>query len=84
MPLTSSSMLRTIASKAVAAVPHDSTDQASGPSTQGLFIVATGNVSCVVGGVTVTLTAVPAFTKLPFAATRVNSTGTTATVLFLY
>lgn len=66
-----------------AVTPNDSTDLPT-PATGGLWVVATGNVVMIVGSTTVTLTGVAANTRLPFAATRVKATGTTATLLALY
>lgn len=52
---------------------------------RSLFVNVTGDVA-VVGedNVAVTLLGIPAGTVLPFAAKRVNSTGTTATVIAMY
>ena len=68
----------------VAAItPNDSTDLPKAASG-GLYVVATGNVVMVVGGVTITLTGVPVNSVIPLAPTRVKATGTTATVIALY
>jgi len=62
----------------------DSADLTAGPA-RSLYTRTTGNVSFVTfGGTTISLTAVPAFTVIPIAASRVLSTGTTAEVLALY
>lgn len=68
----------------VSVTPSDTVDLPGGPATSGLFLLTTGNIVFVSNGVTVTLTAVPALTRLPFVASRVRATGTTATVLALY
>ena len=52
---------------------------------RSLLTRTAGDVSFVTqGGTTITLTAVPAFTVIPIAASRVRATGTTAQVLALY
>lgn len=81
--MDNSALSRRIAANAASVAPSDSIDlptRASG----GLWVVATGNVVFVCGSTTVTLTSVPANTLLPFAASRVKATGTTATVVALY
>jgi hypothetical protein len=61
--------------------PSNSVDLAA-PASGGLWVSGTGNVVLVCGGLTITLTGVAANTRLPFAATRVNATGTTATGIY--
>lgn len=70
---------------AVAVSPHDTTPiLPDGQFAHELFVVVTGNVSFITpAGNTVSLTSVAANTKLPFCATHVRATGTTATVLAL-
>lgn len=59
--------------------PSDSVNLAN--YARALYVTVTGNVSFLdMEGNTVSLTAVPAFTVIPIACARVNSTGTTATV----
>lgn len=82
--LQTESLERNTAFRAAAVTPNDGTDLPGGAATCGLYVTVTGNVSFDVGGTTVSLLAVPVLTRLPFAATRVRSTGTTATVLALY
>ncbi len=68
----------------VAVTPSDTVDL---PRTaqKGLYVTVTGNVSFITtGGDIVSLTAVPAFTTIPFAVKRVRLTGTVGTVLALY
>lgn len=63
-----------------AVTPSDTVDIVGGPA-RALWVVVAGNLSFVdAEGNTVNLTAVPAFTVVPVAATRVRATGTTATV----
>lgn len=63
-----------------AITPSNSVALPGGPA-RALYVTATGDVSFLdMEGNTVALTAVPAFTTIPIAAVRVNSTGTTATV----
>lgn len=82
MPIQNSALSRATYSTVSNVTPSDSTDLPR-PAAGGLFVTATGNVSFVCGGTTVNLTAVAANTRLPFVATRVRSTGTTATVVAL-
>ncbi len=73
-----------VALDAKAVTPNNSTDLPDGPA-RGLLVTVAGNVSFITaGGTTHNLTNVPAWTQLPIAASRVRSTGTTATVLALY
>ena len=66
-----------------AVTKSDTTPDPQGPFA-GLFVTVTGNLSFVtVEGDSISLTSVPAFTELRFAVSRVNSTGTSATVLGL-
>lgn len=77
-------LLRTTVGKAVAVTPNNDTDLPHGSAKAGLYVTVTGDVSFIIKGVTISLTAVPALTRLPFAADRVRATGTTATVYALY
>jgi hypothetical protein len=74
---------RRVALNCAAVTPSDSTDLPT-RATGGLWVVATGNVVMIVGGTTVTLTGVAANTHIPLGASRVKSTGTSATLLALY
>ena len=65
---------------AVAVTPSNSVDFTQG-ACKALYVGGAGNVTAVVGGVAVLFTAPPVGTILPIAATRVNSTGTTATAM---
>lgn len=62
-------------SSVAAVVPNDSTDLAY--VTRALYVGVSGNVSCVVGGTTVTFKNVPVGV-LPVRASRVMATSTTA------
>lgn len=64
--------------------PNDGTDLAQ--TTRAIWVGGAGNLSVVTrGGDTITLVGVPAGTLLPIRATRIRSTGTTATnILALY
>lgn len=76
---------RQTAQRAVAVAPNDAADLPGGPATCGLLVTVTGNlVIQTVTGVDITLTGLPVFTRVPIAASRVKSTGTTASVLALY
>lgn len=67
------------ASDAVAVTPSDSTVLTT---TRGLYVGGAGNVTVIMlGGETVTFTAVPAGTLLPVRVTKVKSTSTTATAI---
>lgn len=71
------------ADNAVAVTPNDSLDLPAAPC-RALYIGASGNVSVVIGGNTVTFAGVPSGV-LPIRASRVRSTGTTATnIVALY
>lgn len=66
------------------AITPSNTVDIPGGAQAGLYVIVTGNLVFIDWlGNTVTLAAVPAFTRIPIAATRVNLTGTTATVLAL-
>lgn len=65
---------------AIAITPHDSTDFASG-KCRAIYVGGAGNITAIVGGAAVLFTAVPVGTVLRVAATRVNSTATTATAM---
>jgi len=65
---------------AIAVTPSDATNFTSG-ACKGIYIGGAGNVTAIVGGVAVLFTAPPVGSILPIAATRVNATGTTATVM---
>lgn len=70
-------------SNANAVTPSDSVPLAQ--VAMALYVTVTGNVAFIsAGGDTVTLSAVPAFTLIPIAASQVKATGTTATVLALW
>lgn len=72
------------ASDAQVANLSDTGDLTQGPA-RSLMTRTAGDVSFVTqGGTTIALTAVPAFTVIPIAASRVRATGTTAQVLALY
>lgn len=63
-----------------AITPSDSVAISGGPA-RALYVTVTGNLSFLdMEGNTVTLPSVPAYTAIPIACVRVNSTGTTATV----
>lgn len=63
-----------------AITPSDAVSIPNG-AARALYVTVTGNLSFLTPeGDTVALTAVPAFTVIPIACVRVNSTGTTATV----
>jgi hypothetical protein len=83
-PITSGTLNRTTFTGAYPVTPSDTVDLPNGKATGGLFVTVAGNVALIMHGVTLTFTAVPAFTRLPFAADRVKVTGTTATVLACY
>lgn len=83
MSFQNDNLQRATAKNAVAAALSDTVDLPM-PACCGLYVTVTGNVKFDVGPTTITLTAVPAFTRLPFMATRVWATGTTATVLACY
>lgn len=70
-----------IAGGAFAIAPSNTVDLVV--PANGLYVTVTGNVVFDCGGITITLTAVAANTKLPFRVTRVRATGTTATVIGL-
>lgn len=74
---------RVVSAGAVAVVPSNTVDLVD-TAHGGLYVTATGNIVFHdFFGNTVTLTAVPAFTRIPIVASRVLATGTTATVLAL-
>lgn len=76
-------LARVTAAEAKSVSPSDSTDLPN-IAQAGLWVIATGNVKFKdAQGNDVTLTAVPAFTRIPIAASRVYLTGTSATVLAL-
>lgn len=62
--------------------PNDSQDLAL--KAKALYVTTAGNVSFIAGGRAQSWLSVPAFTLLPFKATRVRATGTTATVKACY
>lgn len=66
-------------SQGVAITKSDSVNLAS--PTRAVYVGGTGDISAVMGGVEVIFKAVPVGTLLPISITRVNSTGTTATLL---
>lgn len=62
-----------------AVTKSDTADNAFG----GFFVTGTGDVTFLdLGGNSITLTAVPAYTLCPFGTTKIMSTGTTATGIF--
>jgi hypothetical protein len=62
----------------------DTVNLTNGPA-RSLMTRTAGNVSFVtLAGTTIDLAAVPAFTVIPIAASRVRATGTAAEVLALY
>jgi len=67
------------ANSADAITPSDSVDFA-GPC-RGIYVGVTGNIVAIVNGTAVTFKNAVQGTILPIQATRVNSTGTTATDL---
>ena len=72
------------AEQAYAVTPSDATNFTQG-KCKALYIGGAGAVVAVVGGAAVTFAAVPVGTTLWVAATRVNSTSTTATnIVALY
>ena len=64
---------------AVAVTPSDSTDIRDGQLTRGIYVGVAGNISVVIGGVSVLFKGALAGTVLPIRITRVNATSTTAT-----
>jgi hypothetical protein len=67
------------AARAAAITPSDTVNLKA--TTRGIYVGGAGDVVAIIGGVAVTFTAVPAGSVLPIAATRINSTATTATAL---
>lgn len=65
---------------AIAITPSDATNFTSG-KCQAIYVGGGGNITAIVGGTAVLFTAVPVGTVLRVAATRVNSTATTATAM---
>lgn len=66
---------------AEAVTPHDSTGFTNG-TARGLYVGGAGNVTLLTAaGTTVVFSSVPAGTVLPVSCKRVNSTGTTATLM---
>lgn len=75
---------RVTAGSAEAATLSDTVDDPKGMAQAGLYTLTLGNVKFNDAlGHTIVMTAVPAFTRIPVAASRVWSTGTTAEVLLL-
>lgn len=75
--------LRVTAASASAVTPSDAVNLPA-VAQAGLYVIVTGNLAFHdASGQTVTLLAVPVFTRIPIAAKRVLATGTTATVLAL-
>lgn len=71
-------------SMAVAVTPSDATNFTDG-ACHALYIGGAGAVVAVMRGVAITFAAVPVGTVLKIRATRINSTGTTATnIVALY
>ncbi|HEY4120358.1 MAG TPA: hypothetical protein VGM56_20975 [Byssovorax sp.] len=69
--------------RALAVTPSNSVDDPSGPF-DGVLVTVAGNVSCLTSsGDTIAVTAAAAGTVLPVSITRVNSTGTSASLLGL-
>lgn len=72
------------ANDAKAVTPSDVTDLTDG-AARSLMTRTAGDMSFVTaGGTQIDLVAVPAFTVIPIAASRVRTTGTTSQVLALY
>jgi hypothetical protein len=68
---------------AMAVTPSD-VDNLPSAALGGLYVIVAGNVSFIdMNGVTHSLLAVPAFTRIPIQVRRVRATGTAATVLAL-
>lgn len=67
-------------SRAVAVTPSDATNFTDG-ACHAIYVGGAGNITAVVNGTAVLFTAVPVGTTLRVRATRVNSTGTTATAM---
>lgn len=65
---------------AAAVTPSDTVDFSLG-KCRGIYVGGAGAVVAIVGGVAVTFSAVPAGTTLDIAATRINATSTTATLM---
>lgn len=65
---------------AIAVTPSDATNFTSG-ACKAIYVGGAGNITAIVGGSAVLFTAVPVGTVLRIAATRVNSTATTATAM---
>lgn len=75
--------LRVTAAEGVAVTPSDSVNLPN-VAQAGLYVIVTGNLVFEDSlGHTITLAAVPVFTRIPIQARRVRATGTTATVLAL-
>ena len=69
---------------AVVATKHDTTDEPEGVADAVMVAIA-GNVSMVTEtGEVLTFTAPPVGTIIPVRTKRINSTGSTATVVMLY
>jgi hypothetical protein len=66
------------ATQAEAVTPSNSVDFTFGVS-RAIYVGGAGNVTAVIGGVAVLFTGVLQGSVLPLSATRINSTGTTAT-----
>jgi hypothetical protein len=72
------------AENALAVTPSDSADLTGAPC-RALYVGTGGNISLIVGGNTLTFTAVPSGSILPVRASRVRSTSTTASnIIALY
>lgn len=65
--------------KAFVITPSDTTDH--GRPCEGIYVGGAGNVTAVVAGVPVLFTAPPVGSIIPVKNSRVNLTGTTATLL---
>jgi hypothetical protein len=70
-----------ISPSARAITPHNSTNFPEGPAAGGLYVGGAGTLTVDINGVTVAFGTVNAGTHIRVAATRVNSTGTTATLI---
>lgn len=66
---------------AAAIITSDSSLVSLPSATRGIYVGSSGNIVAIIGGNPVTFASVPAGTILPIQATRINSTGTTATQL---
>lgn len=66
------------ATRVAPVTPSDSNDLSGGRPSVGVWVGTAGNVSMVVGGVTVLFQNIPAGGWIPAAPSRILATGTTA------